>query len=94
MFIKKRDLKGVIKRPCNPYISFFKQEFPELKKQNPSKSTRELNKMVSEQWASLEKEDKALYIKEYQDSLVEYKSRYESHVGLELERNKMKKQHH
>ena len=68
MFMKKRDLKNVIKKPVNAYISYYKQRFAEIKSHNPGKNTRELSKLISQQWNNLEKDDKeekALYIKEY-----------------------------
>lgn len=49
------------KRPANAFIVFATRKFAQLSKENPKKSMPEINKLIAEQWKTLNNEDRMWY---------------------------------
>lgn len=65
---KPRDTSTSKKKKSNPYFLFCQSRRPDLQASHPEMPSRDVTKLLAEEWHSLPDDDKARYIHMYQRS--------------------------
>jgi len=75
------------KRPLTPFLRFSIKERKRIKSQMPDIHFKETANIAAEKWANLPKEEKDVYIRDYEKDMMEYKKLKSSYVSSGIRRD-------